>query len=332
MKYRCVQAIIVCVMLLFGTSIAQARVSVTKPAQPTAARAPGIKNAGECPNTPGRDNEFILPVKRWPGRKFILLPKQKIVQAFGYGLYLAPELDRSKNAVNPARETKERRIRCDVFGQGSLVAHDVKPLGDEYLVRFKHEPSGVSLFAKTRKGTVEGLALADDIDKARKRWLGVAVYSVRRFINKYDSATGNVSTMKVKLRDPLRVHDVRWGTTPLPSQPLWLMVETQQGERGFITVRVSWTNVLSDKIAEGRPWDDDILEQDPKKLYAWDNVIWEAIDNHAIVAGMTKAQVRLSWGAPGAMRTDSAGGPVKDYWLYDDGQQLQFIGDSLATQ
>jgi|WetSurMetagenome_2_1015567.scaffolds.fasta_scaffold100261_2 hypothetical protein len=317
MKYLLILPVLLIVFLHSGA--AEAKHPVVRP---------GAASAGNA-----NDTHYMAPVRQWTGKKFVFLPKQKIVKAFGYGLYLTPELDRSKSPVNPAMETKERRIRCDAFYQGSLTVREVKPSGSEYLVHFFHEPTSASLFAKTHRGAIEGLALAGDLEKAKQRWLGKTVYSMRRFINMYDSITGNVSTQKVKISDPLRVVEIRWGTTPLPSRPLWLMVETApaQGARGFIPVCISWANSMFDKITSGKPWDEDILEQDPKKLYSWDKVYWDAIDNHSIVSGMTKPQVCMSWGAPKTVRKDTTMAGHREFWSFDDGQELLFVGDSLVS-
>ena len=272
-----------------------------------------------------------LPVKQWPGKRFIILPKQKIVQVFGYGLYRTPQLDRSKNKPDLEMETKERRIRCEKFTGSVIDAQDVKPSGKEYIVHFIHEPTRISLFGMTHRGAIEGLALFEDLAKARQRWQGAAVYSMRRFINVYDSTTGNVNTQKVKIEDPLRVVELRWGTTPLPPQPIWLMVETPRKISGFIPVSISWTNSMIDKITHGNPWDDDILEQDPRKVFSWDNVVWNAIDNHSIISSMTKSQVRLSWGQPKTIRKDNKGIKNGEYWQFDNEQELYFMGDSLVS-
>ncbi len=333
MRYLLILYLIQIIAMGFDSTCAETRNPAKKPSLKSESAKPSAsQTAGSGTKTALNDSETPLPVRQWIGKKFVLLPKQKIVQAFGYGLYLSPELDRSKTRVNPELETKEGRIRCEAFGQGELVAQEIKPSGKEYLVRFRYTAKNLSLYARTHKNAIEGLALAEDMDKARKRWVGTNVYSMRRFINTYDSITGNVSTHKVKICDPLKVVKIRWGTTPLPSRPIWLMVETPQGLPGFIPVCVSWANIMIDKISNGRPWEDDILEQDPKKLYSWDNVYWEAVDNHAIVAGMTKTQVRLSWGMPQSVRRDTLNAACRELWLFDDGQEFRFIGDSLVAE
>jgi hypothetical protein len=275
--------------------------------------------------------EAGLPVREWTGRTFAILPKQKIVQAFGYELYLTPQLDRCKTPPDSLRETASRRVRCDKFAGSIVVVRDVTASGKEFLVRFSHKPTGTALYGKTRGGTVEGLADAVDFVEAKRRWLGKTVYSLRRFVNIYDSATGNISTRKIRIADPLKVVDVRWGTTPLPPQPLWLIVDAPQAVHGFIPVRISHTNMRADQKTSGKPWEDDILEQDPKLLHAWDAVMWEAIDNHSILPRMTKAQVRMSWGRPKTLRNDSLPASGCEHWIFEDGQDLRFIGDTLVS-
>ena len=124
-----------------------------------------------------------LSVKQWTGHTFIILPKQKIVQAFGYELYLTPQLDRCKSKPDSARETTTRRIRCDKFAGSTITAKDVRISGKEFLVHFIHDSTGTSLYGKTRGGAIEGLALVDDFPMAQNRWSGKTVYSTRRFIN-----------------------------------------------------------------------------------------------------------------------------------------------------
>jgi hypothetical protein len=290
-----------------------------------------IRPKDDGPALAARAIAINLSVKQWPGKRFIILSKQKIVQAFGYELYLTPELARSKNKPNPDLETKERRIRCDKFAESIIIAREVKPSGKDYLVHFIHEPTKISLFGKTNDGALEGLALFDDFYQAQRRWMGKTIYATRRFINRYDSITGNVKTQKVTISDPLRVFEIRWGTTPLPRQPLWLMVETLQGLRGFLPVCISWTNILFGKITHGAPWEEDIMEQDPKKLFSWDDVVWEAINSHSILSKMTKMQVRLSWGLPKTIRKDTVGTAKSELWLFDNEQELHFIGDTLVS-
>ncbi len=271
---------------------------------------------------------FDLPINRWVGIKFIVLEKQNLVRQFGYELYLSPELGTSKKKIDPAWETPQRRVRCDKIERSYIIVKDVKPIGKDFLVKFENEQSKVMLFGKTRNGSIEGVAFAADIDSAKTRWLGKTVYSVRRFIDACDSVTGKLDNIKVKIEQPLIVTGVRWGMTPLPPKPLWIMVETQTGEKGFIPTRISWINAIIYNKNNSAPWSDDVIDCDPQKLYSWDEAVWETINNHSIATGMTRQQVRMSWGQPKSI----AQGPSEntETWVYNS-QNLNFVNDSLIA-
>jgi len=308
-----------------------ASVAVPACASPVSPVSPKIPVVAGGAKTEALDEGFDLPVQQWPGKRFYILPKQKILQHFGYELYRTPELGQSAEKIDPDVETSQRHARCDKFGNSTIVVLKIKPVGNEFLVTFSHDKTGVLLYAKTRRGAIEGIALAHDIDKAKERWLGKTVYSARRFIDVYDTVLGKLSTKKTGIGDSLKVIDITWGQTPLPPKPLWLVVRTPKNEKGFIPVCVSRANVLLDKITSARPWDDDVLEQNPKVLYTWDSVIWEAINNHSIASGMTGAQVRMSWGPPQAITDENIAGAAGQRWRYENGQILHFVHDSLVS-
>jgi hypothetical protein len=289
---------------------------------------PSFKKNRTLAATQRPGQEFDLPVNRWAGKKFIVLEKQNLVRQFGYELYLSPELGLSKKKIDPAWETPQRHVLCDKIERSCIVVKQVKPAGKENLVTFEHEQSGVVLFGKTRNGSIEGLAFAADIDSAQKKWLGATVYSARRFIDTYDSVSGKLDNIKVKIEQPLTVTGVRWGMTPLPPKPLWILVETPSGEKGFIPTRASWVNAMIDSKNNSAPWNDDIMETDPKKLYSWDETIWDAINNHSIATGMNRLQVRMSWGRPQSVLPSAS--DKKETWVYS-AQSLVFVNDSLVS-
>lgn len=269
-----------------------------------------------------------VPVAKWKGRAFVLLRKNRMFEKFGYELYV----DKGY-ASRSAASLSNGRLRADLFAGKRMVAQSVTAIGGgERSIVFRLDTLGITVTATTRSGTVEGIAPAGDLDEARKRWLGDTVYSVRRSIDTYDSASARFGSVKVSLGDPLRVTDVVWGATPLPPKPIWIAVQTAGGARGFIPIHYSWTNVLADKRISEIPWEADVLEQDPRKLYKWDEHVWNTIDSHNIFAGMTRSQVRMSWGGPVRVERDStATEAVVEKWFYD-GNTLVFSGDSLTGQ
>jgi hypothetical protein len=271
---------------------------------------------------------FDFPIAKWVGQKFVVLAKQNLVRQFGYELYLTPECAMSKKKPDPDWEAACHHIRCDKLEGSFIIAKEVKPVGNDYLVKFEHEESGRAIFGKPQQGSLEGIALAVDLDSAQSKWLGKTIYSVRRFIDTFDSAIGSLGMIKVKIEQPLVVTGVKWGMTPLPPKPLWIEVKTERGEKGFIPTRISWTNTIADKKTDSAPWSEDIMDIDPKKVYSWDETMWETINKHSIATGMTTEQVRLSWGPPRSIVKSASNN--SETWSFGD-QSLVFVNDSLVS-
>ena len=269
-----------------------------------------------------------VEIDAWPGKWFVLLEKGQLYCKYGYDLYTCPKLDTCKGTPDTAFETKYRRARCDRFAGHRVRAVSVEPRGDEWLLCFEDEPSGRKYYTRTSKGAYLEAALEDDLAAAKKRWTGNVVFSARGFITRFDAA-GN-SSVKVRLQDPLRVTDVRFGITPLPTKPIWIMVETPRGEKGTIPACVSWTNVKKELRHAGNPWDGDIFEADPEKLYRIDTAIWDIINMHHVRAGMTRDEVRLSWGTPHRVENAVYGDAERECWIYEK-QHLYFDANELIA-
>jgi hypothetical protein len=274
----------------------------------------------------------------------MVLDKPRLFRKFGYELYLTKDLSTSVKHIDTSIETDKHHLRYDLGCKTVLTVTAVEPVATEWLVSFSQEKTGRVLYAKTHKAGIEGIACTDDIDKAAKMWTGRTVFSRRRFIDTYDTASGTFGTVKVNIQDRLAVTAVRWGTSPLPPKPLWLCVTTVDKEAGVIPISQTWTNVMTDKITGATPWDDDIFEKNPMEIYSWDSLTWKAINSHTIVSGMTKEQVRVSWGLPHNIVKDTAAaspvarpgaatagpGRCAEEWRYGS-QYLRFDHDTVVT-
>jgi hypothetical protein len=298
-----------------------------------AAEKQGTASVKKIPAAPAiadtvKDTVRDLPVSEWAGKTFVILKKQKVLDQFGYELYLTPELSASKKPLDPAFETTQRHIRSEVFGGSLITAKSAKPVGREFALVFSHAPTGRDLYAQTRMGVLEGLALAADIDIARSWWMGKTVYSARRFLDTYDSVSGKLNNFKAKIDEPLTVTDIRWGLTPLPPKPVWLIVQKKNGESGIIPTSVSWCNIIWSKRYMGAPWESDVLDINLRAQRKWDEVVWETINAHSLYPGMTVEQVRLSWGPPRSIAKDSLLANAAQRWKYDT-QTLIIVNDTL---
>jgi hypothetical protein len=256
----------------------------------------------------------FIEIEAWPGKWFVVLEKPAIYCKYGYDLYTCPRIDSCRGPVDSAMISKYHRARCDKFAGCRLKALSVTPRGNEWTVSFEEEKSGMKLYARTVKGVFGDIALESDLDGAKKRWIGKKVYSARGFLTAFDN--GKALGIKVRLQDSLKVYDVRFGLAPLPTKPVWLMVETARGEKGTIPVYYSWTNVKKELRRTGNPWDDDVFEISPERTYTIDAPTWDIINSHTVRVGMTRDAVRLAWGFPLSVKTEPVDGKQRECWVY----------------
>jgi hypothetical protein len=268
-----------------------------------------------------------IAIENWVGERFFLLEKPAMYCEYGYELYTCPMLESCRGPVDTAVETKSHRVPCGRAVNTALSVVSIEPRGAEWLVAFRDDAAGKTFYAKTSDGELHEFAYAADCDSAKTRWAGKTIYSTRGFITLVDA--GKTGTVKVRLQDPLRVCDVRPGLTPLPAKPLWLMVEAANGTKGVIPVRFSWTNSPASQRHEGNPWADDIFESNPALSCIADAATWETINLHHVRKGMTREQVRLSWGRPREQKNDMHEATPSECWVYDN-QKLWFDTEELV--
>lgn len=289
--------------------------TLTKPSSPAA----GIDTVSTSSPTSN-----ILFVKDWVGKEFIILEKQNMFKHFGY------ELTLSETMPDTALETgAQHRLRCDKFCGRTLTVLSVQPQDSEWIVQFT-DSLGIKIIGKTHKEAINEAALKSDLESAKKRWLGRAVYSKKGVISTLLEDKTGFGSLKVRIQDPLKVYDVIWGITPLPVNPIWLMVKTSEGKQGFLAVRYSWSNTMSDVITSKNPWDEDLFEKNPESIYSWTLDMWDTVNKHLIVTGMTRDQVLLSWGEPVSIIKNPNSGSIKEFWNYPL-HQLLFDDNGLVS-
>ncbi len=273
-----------------------------------------------------------IPVSEWTGKKFRLLEKTRMFQKFGYELYTSPLFSKGRTPADSRIAHANHRLKYDLFKGTTITATAVKKMNtNAYHITFKSDTMGLVIYGKTGNGIIEGIALFSDLGEAGNRWKGKTIFSRRRSIEMFDSVASRFSSVKVSITEPLHVQRIRWGVTPLPPKSLWLMVVRRDGSQGFIPINYSWTNVLREEGTEKLPWVKDIFEHDPRKIYAWEEYIWETIDNHNICTNMTTEQVRFSWGEPKDKKTEKTGdGKEITTYMYS-GKTLRFVNDTLRS-
>lgn len=266
---------------------------------------------------------YSYSVEEWIGKEFIVLPKQQMFRNFGYELYFDKDFENSTLPIDPAVQLKNHRIKLESIAEHTLVGKEIEDLNGETLVTFADQVTGKEIYAKTYKKAVKEIAFKEDLENAKKKWLGKVVFSRRGMISIIENDNG-FGSQKVRIEDSLIVYDIRWGVTPLPVNPLWLMVETVRKTKGFIPVRVSWSNVMNDLPKEGDPWEEDIFESDPKLLFNWESNMWDLINNHRVTKEMNRDQVLVSWGKPLEKYKKDVNGDSLECWKYQS--QVVYFG------
>lgn len=268
-----------------------------------------------------------IPVERWIGMSFLVLEKQKMFCKNGYELYYADmensQLINSSDLINP-----QLRVSCDELRGHSLIVQKVLPDSGEWIVLFLDKATNKGIAGKTYKQCIKEIVAENDIDRAKKYWQNKFVFSRKGVISTYSEETNCFGSQKVKIDDSLLVIDVVAGLSPLPVNPIWLMVKTHQGLQGVIPVRSSWTNVMTDMVKDAKPWDAEVLENDPAKMYSWDEDMWQTINNHRVVLEMSMEQVLLSWGEPLQKESKAYNGKSVQCWRYA-AQMLYFDDNKL---
>ncbi len=262
-------------------------------------------------------------IEEWIGKEFIVLPKQQMFRNFGYELFFDKDFENSTLPIDSAAQLKNHRIKFESIADHVLIGRGVEDLGEEKLITFVDQGTGKEIFAKTYKKAVKEVAFKEDLENAKKRWLGKVVFSKRGMITILENDNG-FGSQKVRIEDSLIVYDIRWGVTPLPVKPLWIMVETNRKTKGFIPVWVSWSNIMDDLPKEGDPWEEEIFESDPKLSFNWEPNIWDLINTHRVTKEMNRDQVLISWGKPLEKYKKEVNGDSLECWKYQS--QVVYFG------
>lgn len=295
------------------------------------------RNVGKLDKSNNIAEKDILDftVKEWIGKQFIFLEQPISLQQYGYELRLSKNLNLSCNSSELENKTT-CNLKYDKFSGKKIKAINIEENNSDYLVTFLDEESNTKIYGTPYMGCITGIAFFSDLENAKKRWLGKLIYSKKRSIRTYDEILDAYGELKIKIGESLEVQDVWWGfssgwpTFANKEGPLWLIVKTSNGEKGFIPTAFSWSNIYEDRWVESRPWEDDFFEFNPKKKYAWSSEIWKLIDNGKVRIGMNKEQVKLSFGNPKKVNEIILKNLIHEQWIYGS-QYLYFDNDKLTA-
>ncbi len=279
----------------------------------------GSAGAAVAPESPAD-----LTPMQWVGHNFVFLALPADKQADGYGIFPAAQ------AAQGFRE--DRSVRLPYFPNvGRIVTvTDVASYaaGDnqyDYVVSMTEIGTGYKFVGRTIRGALEGLALAEDIVKARQQFLGKMIYPKSRSLELVNEQPGGMNPMSVEIRigSGLAVIDIYAGIQS--KEPIWLIFLVN-GQKALLPIAYSWTNQPVNSWENSPPWQAALFMDDPRISLGWSADLWAKIESGTVQNGMTKDQVRLSWGPPNRIDQGDSGA----IWFYGT-KVLKFDGDQLIS-
>jgi hypothetical protein len=248
------------------------------------------------------------PINSWAGKRFIFLPRPKGSESGTYEDFTR-KITHQKYAGRVARV-----VSADASGASAYIEFQMEDDGEKLRV-----------FTVANKESIRGLALLDDIDNARKQWAGKTLWSKMLMISIYDEESGAITMTTVKKFGPLKVVDVVPGWDE--EKPVRFKLETPDGKRGFVDLNLSGTNVQKEARTQSR-FEDHLMAEDPRQKYKWKADVWSAIEKGQVYAGMTEAQVKMSWGEPEKVTRTATG----EVWTYQSGSLVFKKGVLTGSQ
>ncbi len=168
-----------------------------------------------------------VPMQEWVGMEFVILPKPKHLQRYGYstlrrpnGGFIIPTYGECAGQVGTVVDVQnDGRTDCKV----TLRMDD----GREYT-------------AVSATGLFPEIALASDFEHARTEWEGQTVWFYSSPVYIYDDDTGQLWSIQTGRYEPVVVKEVVAGWNH--NRPVRLIVETEDGREAYVDVQVSSTN------------------------------------------------------------------------------------------
>ena len=254
-----------------------------------------------------------LPISEWRGKRVIFLPEPGSLRKYGYQSFTGG----SGQFGNPTYEEAAGKI-------GTIVA--MEP-GQFPKVTVEMEESKRRYVGTVYTETPTGIAFLDEIDQARKDLIGKTFWILSSELVTYDEASEKYGSVKVKKFSPVTVVDVVVGWRN--EEPIRLILKSESGDEGYLDVNISGTNGSKMLVGFGHI-DKHLSRVDPKKAYPWPKPIWDTIQDEKVALGMTKEQVKMSWGEPKSIAQTVTAAGKSEQWVFGSGAYVYFTGGVVS--
>lgn len=251
------------------------------------------------------------PIGRWVGETFAVVPRPP--SRWNEPYQALEVLDKIRHPATP-----------EEFAGATLKVVAVHYDRLDPIVVLVREGTGQHVLGRVTAGSVEGIAPAADIRRAREEWLGQTLWLAQADLQIAGASGADV--LPVKRLAPVEVVDVALGWST--AAPIRFTLKTADGRVGFRDVHTTGTNVPEPE-RESHAFARALLTEDPRLAFDWPSDVWAAIEDGRVIVGMTAAQARMSWGAPRRVER-IAGTAQEERWTYADRRALAFV-DGVVT-
>jgi hypothetical protein len=260
-----------------------------------------------------------LTPAQWTGQNFTFLALSADQQAAGYEVFTLDQADQGFQGDRSVRIAYAEHVGKEVTIT-QMVTFPAGKNKSESLAYMTVNDTGEKLVSRTARGQLEGLVLTSDIVNARQQFLGKVIYPKSRELSGLD-ASGTDAPVAISIGSAVTVVDVYSGNQS--QQPICLIVSVN-GQKAVLPIAYSWTNTSVNTWRPTAAWQDAFFTEDPRLTLGWSQTMWNNIENGNVENGMTKAQIRLSWGNPVRVDENNA------VWTYGP-KKLNFSGEVLQS-
>lgn len=115
------------------------------------------------------------------------------------------------------------------------------------------------------------------------------------------------------------------------------IVPGQYDDEFFLVFKTSAGKTLksdglsADQVKKAFSDEFEMFAYDPQKKYAWSAAVWKQIKAEKVTIGMTKDQVRLSWGPQWETSVSTIAGSKVEVWLFADYSVVSFINGKVVS-
>ncbi len=277
-----------------------------------------VGNYPEPPKPDYSDPFLPIPVEEWTGFQFLFLPLRQYEASEGY----------AGSTKKVAWHKIEKSLDYEKYKGRSFTVSKVEKDSSFGTITVQMDDTREVLYLPISTGKFEGIALKRDIDYARANYVGKTLWIRNTEATAYDSDKKEERKLVLKNLQPVKVLDVVLNETP--TWPLRFILQDTEGRTFTKISQLSGTTTESFSY-NSYLFEDVFFLEDPKKKYSWDEGVFAAIEVGKIFPGMTKEQVRISWGNPRKINKTISGGQVLEQWVYPVDVYIYFDGNKLTA-